>query len=84
MSSTGQGNGLAGIVGANIKRARKDHKLFQRQLAAKIGVTPQHLSDWERGDYRPNDANLLKLGETLGKPYAWFFIDRAPELEQAA
>lgn len=80
MSGTGQGNGLAGMVGANIKLARG--KRTQRELAAALGVSAQQVSDWERGAYRPNDANLIRIGEALSREFAWFFSKH--ELEKAA
>lgn len=77
MSGTGQGNGLALIVGANIRLARGQRK--QRDLAAALDMSPQQLSDWERGAYRPNDANLFRVAEELGKDFAWFFTDHSDE-----
>lgn len=79
MSGTGQGNGANGIarlVGANIRAARKAADLKQRELAAALDISPQHLSDWERGDYKPSDTNLLRLASALEKEFAWFFVDR--------
>lgn len=75
MSGTGQGNGIPLIVGANIRRARDEHGWLQRELAAKLGIGAQQVSDWERGTYRPNDENLIRLADVLGKDFAWFYTD---------
>jgi transcriptional regulator with XRE-family HTH domain len=82
MSTTGQGNGIASIVGSNIKRARTDRRLKQRELGALLHVGPQQVSDWERGAYKPNDTNLIRLAEALGKDFAWFYTEH--ETERAA
>lgn len=81
MNRTGQGNDLASIVGANIRLARG--KRTQRELAADLGVSAQQVSDWERGDYRPNDGNLIRIGETLDREFAWFFTEHEPVKDAA-
>ena len=75
MTSTGGSSGIALIVGANIRRARDDAGLLQRELGAALGIGTQQVSDWERGAYRPNDENLLRIAEALGKNFAWFFAE---------
>lgn len=77
MSSSGQANGLAGILGANIRRAREGAGLTQQELANRLGgkTNGQRISDWERGYNRPNDTNLLLLAEKLERPFAWFYTD---------
>jgi transcriptional regulator with XRE-family HTH domain len=81
MSSTGQGTDLARTIGRNIRQARRSRGLRQRELAVVLDMSPQHLSDWERGAYRPNDTNLIRVGEALDRDFAWFFgdnTDRVP------
>lgn len=70
------------MVGANIRLARG--KRTQRELAADLGVSAQQVSDWERGAYRPNDANLIRISEAVGRDFAWFFVDHAPAESAAA
>ena len=53
-------------MGMRIQRARKSVKLTQLQLSEKIGVTPQYISDLERGVTGCKIATLLKLCDTLG------------------
>lgn len=36
-------------IGATISQARQNRKLAQEEFAARLGVTPQAVSKWERG-----------------------------------
>mgnify|MGYP005783589299 CR=1 FL=1 len=47
-------------VGKQIKRFRRDLKLSQEELAGKIFVTRQTISNWENGKNYP-DVNSLVL-----------------------
>lgn len=40
--------------GQRLRRIRKAKKLTQTALANKVGVTPQYISLWETGKYRPS------------------------------
>lgn len=53
-------------IGKNIKTLREERSLTQEQLAEKIGVTFQAVSSWERDEYIPETANVIKLCEELG------------------
>ena len=48
-------------IGSNIRAARKRADLTQEALAEKVGVTPQFLSDLERGLVGPSVSTLKKL-----------------------
>lgn len=45
---------------------RKKHKLSQEELAAKIGVSRQAISKWERAEASPDTDNLVLLAELYG------------------
>lgn len=47
----------------NILKLRKDLKLSQEELAEKVGVTRQTISNWELGETQPNVEQLKKLSE---------------------
>lgn len=78
--STGQGSPLASTIGRNIRAARKERGLNQRELARMISdkTSSQQVSDWERGASRPNDTNLLRIAGILRHDFAWFFVEREP------
>ncbi|WP_296177308.1 helix-turn-helix transcriptional regulator [uncultured Brevundimonas sp.] len=54
------------IVGANIRRLRKERGLSQETLAGEAGLAMRHLGRIERGEGNPTVAILGKLAEVLG------------------
>lgn len=52
--------------GEILKDARQGLGLSQAQIAAEIGVTPQAVSQWERGTSSPDLENLRALAKALG------------------
>ena len=52
-------------IGANIRKLREARNLTQEKLAEKIDVTFQAVSSWERDEYLPETANLIKLAEAF-------------------
>lgn len=42
----------------NLRRIRKNRKLSQQQLAAKIGISNQVISLYEKGKHTPNMVTL--------------------------
>lgn len=48
-------------IGSNIRSLREERKLTQEQLAEKLDVTFQAVSFWERDEYLPETAKLIKL-----------------------
>ena len=52
-------------LGENILKLRKDLKLSQEQLAEKVDVTRQTISNWELGETSPNPEQLKLLSKTL-------------------
>lgn len=61
------------IVGANIKRLRKERGLSQEALAGEAGLAMRHLGRIERGEGNPTVAVLGKLAEVLGVHPARFY-----------
>ena len=53
------------MLGENIYNLRKSKKLSQEQLAEKINVTRQTISNWELGETSPNPEQLKLLSKTL-------------------
>lgn len=59
--------------------ARQRRGMTLAQLAGKVELTPQSLSNVERGQQGPSLSTLHKLSEVLGFPVAFF---SSPELEE--
>lgn len=52
-------------IGKNISKLRKRQNLSQEQLAEKIGVTRQTISNWELGESSPDIRQAKKLSKTF-------------------
>lgn len=64
-------------IGARLKKVRDDLGLTQKDMAARIGVSPRTWQSWERAEYYPTaealqhlaiqgtDVNWVLTGETL-------------------
>lgn len=52
-------------LGENILKLRKENKLSQEDLAEKVGVTRQTISNWELGETEPTPKQLKVLSKTF-------------------
>lgn len=59
---------MSDIIGSRIKEQRKNYHFTQLQLAQKISVSPQVISNWERGYTEPSAEDIAKLSEVLSCP----------------
>ncbi|MED3804977.1 helix-turn-helix domain-containing protein [Lysinibacillus xylanilyticus] len=59
---------MSDIIGSRIKEKRKNLHYTQLQLAQKISVSPQVISNWERGYTEPSAEDIAKLSEVLSCP----------------
>ncbi len=50
----------------NLKQLRLEQKLSQRELAEKVGVTQQCVSEWEKGKIDPTLTYVVKLSKIFG------------------
>ena len=66
-------------VGANISRLRKAAGITQTELADRLNVSFQAVSNWERGQSCPDIANLMELASIFGVS-----VDRILGSERAA
>ncbi len=55
-------------LGTNIKKFRTDAGFTQEELAAKLSVSAQAVSKWERGDTEPSPAQFCRLAEIFSIP----------------
>lgn len=54
------------VVGANVRRFRKQRRLTQEQFAVKCGFSQQYLSALERGRRNPTILTIYELASALG------------------
>ena len=51
-----------------LRRARLDAGLTQTELAKRMGVTPQYISQYERNNRMPKTETVVKFAKALGTP----------------
>ena len=61
---------------------RKKHSLSQEELAAKIGVSRQAVSKWERAEASPDTDNLILLAQIYGVTLDELLTGKNEEKEQ--
>ncbi|MBE6608883.1 MAG: helix-turn-helix transcriptional regulator [Ruminococcaceae bacterium] len=64
-------------VGEKIEQYRKDAKLSQEELASKLFVSRQTVSQWENNQTSPTVDNFLRLCEVFGISMNDFFEDQS-------
>lgn len=52
-------------IGKFIQEGRKHYEMTQAELAVKLGISPQSVSNWERGESVPDVALLPDLARVL-------------------
>ena len=65
------------LVGGKIRQLRKERKLTQNELAARIGVQQSDLSRMEKGEYRVSLDTLFKILAEFDVGIGEFFDDFA-------
>lgn len=60
-------------ISRKIKELRDASKWSQTDLAKAVGVTPNTVSRWENGTYKPKIEDLERLARTFGEPIWVFF-----------
>lgn len=60
-------------IAANLKAAREEQGLSQRELAVAADVAEMQVSRWERGVFAPTHSNLIKLAAALKRDAGWFY-----------
>ena len=66
---------LKQALGSKVRAARKRAGITQEELAAKIGKTPESISNIERGRQLPMIDTLAVLAEALAVPLSELFDD---------
>lgn len=68
-------------TGELIKQARVTMRITQAELAKRLGVTPQAISQYERGIKNPKPATLKKIAAALG--VEWYELISNSQDEQS-
>lgn len=76
------------LIGARIRRARKEASLSHDKLGDKLGgVTRQHLIKLEKAQHRPRAEMLTRIAEATGREIDWFLdpeVDPSPFPDELA
>ncbi len=67
-------------LGENIKKARRNKKLNQTQLAKLLDIAPQSVSSWENGNSTPTIENITELTIVLNVSFDWL-VGKEPDFE---
>jgi DNA-binding XRE family transcriptional regulator len=70
---------IQAVIGANLRRLRKQRGLSRRRLACLAGVERSTLQALERGATTPSIGMLWKLARELGVPCTAFIEAEAPQ-----
>lgn len=62
-------------VGALLSEKRKNRKLTQSDIAARIGISRTHYTNIEKGYRRPSPEIAQKLGEVLEIDWTVFYLN---------
>lgn len=65
-------------IGSGIKNARLAVGITQAELARRLGVTPQAISQYERGEKKPKIETIKKIADALGA--SWFHLSHLDDL----
>jgi transcriptional regulator with XRE-family HTH domain len=70
--------------GEKIRNALLEAGLTQKQLADKLGVKQQLISNWINGFSNPKDLSLKKIAAATGKPLSYFIENNPLVINNAA
>lgn len=63
------------LLGKRVVAKRTEHNLMQKDLAEKLGIAVNHLSDVERGVKKPSLELLMRISVQLDTPVDYFLMD---------
>lgn len=70
-------------VGRKIVKLRKNHNMTQLELADKIGISFQAISNWERGGSMPDISKLLELASLFNVTIDELLGEKSEPVERA-
>lgn len=63
-------------VGQRIRKLRKENNWTQPQLASRVNVSPQVISNWERGYTRPDADDVARLAKVFNVKADYILLGR--------
>lgn len=70
-------------VGERIREIRQQAGLTQSELANRMGVTPSHIGQYERGLRKPSNEKIKKFADALNIPFEILIADQIDNMVQA-
>ena len=70
------------LIPAFLRRPRNQHRLTLENLSAKVGMSPQHLSEIESGKRDPRLSSIERMAEAMGMTILIVPEAMAPELRR--
>lgn len=70
-------------IGKKISLLRKEHNMTQMELADKMAISYQAVSNWERGNSMPDISKLPELAEIFGISLDELLGEKSPVVEAA-
>lgn len=70
-------------IGARLSNCRQNKNMTQEELARRLGITPQAVSKWERGQSFPDISMLADMAQLLEVSTDWLLGGGAPKEMQA-
>lgn len=64
------------LIGRRIRQRRKEKHLTQEDLAERIGLSKNHVSNMERGKYLPTTQTFLRLCDVLGETPDYYLMGK--------
>ncbi len=68
------------VIGANIKRSRRNHGLTQVQLTEKAKISRSYLANIESGKYKPSVDSLCAIAHALDVSPLWLLLSSSDKL----
>lgn len=77
-------NNWVRVVGANIRRLRREKRLSQDELASILGITGKHLGRVERAERNPTLEMIAQLCDHFGLQESYFYEDSSARTNNIA
>ncbi|MFZ5522865.1 MAG: helix-turn-helix domain-containing protein [Pseudomonadota bacterium] len=67
---------MLAMMNERIKRARRERRWSQAELARRLSVTQPSVAEWESGRKAPSMKNLVRLAKLLDVGFEWLSTGR--------